>query len=282
MGFGGSFGLVGPSGSAIADPANTSVVIVNNLEDIPAGTPAGTVVIRSAVTLPPDIPGVITPYYGASDLTVFTPPSGNYSSATMATPANTSVGDTLIAICANQLSSGTFTWTMPSGWTEVGHTSTGRHAVMAVCPIVNTAALAALAGTHAFTITGGGGSRMAGALFRLRGVDLSTPNLGASTTGTGTTSTLTVPSFTTAAAGGVIAFATSNNSDATGFPVATSTTGMTFLTSQYALATGTANTLIHIFFKQVTAETSHAGNDFTFTPVAGANIYGLQAAFKLG
>lgn len=265
------------SGSGRPSPATTHsrwLVETNVPADVPAGTLPNTIVVKRGVAVTN-----VTALTGAGNATTSTNVSG--TTCVLNSPANAAVGDVLIAVAMSQYNGTAVTWTPATGWTEVMHTTTGRSIGIFYRVIADASALSGLQSTHTFSTTGATAQRTVGYLFRIRGADLTNPILSpVSTVLTGTTAGVTIPTFTTAAAGAVIGWATTNSTSGASYPAAT-LTAMSLLASTFVGAFNASNTGNHVFFRQITnGETVHAAEPVSFSPVAAATMQGAQFAIK--
>lgn len=204
---------------------------------------------------------------------VVTGSAGSVNNITLAKPSNTADGDVLVAFVSFRNSGGTIT--APSGWTALGPLNTTNQTFGAFYKAVPTAS-AESATSYAFS-TSAGSSRVAGAVFRLTGADLSSlsPVGGSLAVYTGTASVV-LPGISPTKASALLAFAMNNNGT-TGTPsVVTAPSGMTTV-AQASGDNGTSATMsIGVGFQAVNAGAT-GDKTATFSPTS-SNSGGFLAA----
>jgi hypothetical protein len=274
----------------------TGIIMLDETEDVPDGTPAGSILLRSTAgggdPVDPE-PSVFTVMTGAGNVTVGE--STNVGdTVTLASPANAKIGDLLVAVVCSQSSTGTATWSTPAGWVKSFDPSTGsalsasRHMAVFTYKIDDSADLAALGATTNFVLTGTSG-RWAGAMMRVINADM-TPHLSRSAYSptTATTSALTWPAYTAAeAAAGVVAFAWTQTSAGAAWAVASAVPTVNSGWVEVARAVGTApgggpplgGSQLAVWWRPKTG-TSIESDGVAFSPVASSVAAGYQFSIQ--
>ena len=165
----------------------SGILILGEGVPVPEGVPAGTVIGRSSSAPPVGQMTVVT-------ATRTTASAESASDVSLAIPSGTVAGDLLVAVTAVHTNSATAT--APAGWTKLQEIGIGdsnfRTTTIWGYPVPTTGDIPA--GAQLFTWNVGG--RVGGAMFRVTGVDLTTPVLANGTVGTRPTdSTFTVPAL---------------------------------------------------------------------------------------
>jgi len=174
----------------------SEVIVLDETTPVPAGTPAWTLIARSVAAPPPPALEVIT-----STMTTARGTTG--TGVTLGIPAGTVTGDLLVVVVTNSTTGGTFT--PPAGWVTLQHlTAFGDYRTTYVFAYSVTGSA-----PGAPTFTASGSARYVGAMFRVRGADLTTPLAVAGTSGSRTTNTMHVPAL--AGAAGTLVLSVTND-----------------------------------------------------------------------
>ena len=262
---------------AVGGGSSKGYLVLTDVDEIPAGTLAGTLIAR-----------VATAIQEATKINVLSG-SGNATSAGLANgangvtvpiPANVAVGDVLLAIIASQGGAGG-SFTAPSGW-KVDYSSTeGRRIAVAHYSVTSQAALSALGSSARFDPPAEAVSnRLVGIVNRVTGADPSTPILTVGEYSYGTVNDLTTKAFSaSASAGAVVALATTNNSGGTAAP-AVSFAGLTQF-GAYDFNAGTADSQTGIFASWSAATGTSIGEQkATVNPSSTGQVVGFAFAMK--
>lgn len=256
------------------------------LEDpVPTGTPAGTMIYRSANVTSPTDPGgggVVPDPTTLALLAAQGDFTTTYLSSTtlpLDKPAKAKVGDTLVAIVTHQnpaqVADAVIT---PSNWTRISSDSYPKYRPTAIMvrTIKSEAELVAVPNTTNFSVaTGIPAARMAGAMFRVVNANLTTPGAGSSGwegASNVSASTLTIPSFTADVTTGLsIAIFPMNNSNP---PPDLGIPGMTKV-GQFGYPGPGSNTQFGVFVAQFNTATVPArtvNGDVPWTNGAGVQV----------
>lgn len=203
---------------------------------------------------------------GAGNLTTGATTAG--LNVVVAKPANTVVGDLLVASVRYHNNSQTIT--PPAGWTSVFSFNTNWTHHVFVKPI--TAAEAAT--DYTFTVPSGS-ARWAGVIFRVTGANLTSPAavVGTYSAATGTASVV-VPGITTTAPGLLLAFTTVNvGGTGSGGAAFGAPAGMTAVGSG-VVDNGANMTSLYVAQQSLTAATTTGTRTVTHTP-SGTNSGGV-------
>lgn len=165
----------------------SGILVLDEVTPVPVGTPAGTVIGRSASAEPVGQMEVIA-------ATRTTSSAESASDVSLAIPSGTVAGDLLVAVTAVHTNSATAT--APAGWVKLQEIGLGdsnfRTTTIWGYPVPTSGDIPAGAQLFAWNV----GGRVGGAMFRVTGVDLTTPVLANGTVGTRPTdSTFTVPAL---------------------------------------------------------------------------------------
>lgn len=255
-----------------------NVLIVADVDEIPPGTLARTLVVRIADDIP--TPTEVTVHTGPADIST----TGWGSSATLsplAVPADAAVGDLLVLALASQASGTGGTWTLPAGWTvHYQSPSTPRRLAIATYPITGTAALSALASGVTLEQPTPGSYRIVAGISRVTGADLTNPVVGVTAIASGTTTEITLPALTTTdPVGAVITLVETNGSS--GQPQADVTfAGLTRAIGYNWVSTATGGqTGIWTAWAPVNAA-SLIARTATSSPAAAAALAGIQLGIR--
>lgn len=183
------------------DDRMSGVLVVESVEDIPPGLPAGSVVLVLEADEPAAPPTVVGWAEFAGD---------DASEMTFSAPSGVQDGDLLLAFLASQRDAPTSTWTLPEDW--VLATAQGDNAETRVTTVAKATASAEVLGDLTFTVSGTPG-RVAGLLVAIRGGDAEGVAAGALTgqNGVNVTGPLVVPGVLATSPNSLhLVFATSN------------------------------------------------------------------------
>lgn len=207
----------------------------------------------------------------ASDVTVATSGTGT---VTVARPANTVNGDTLLFFCNFRNASGTIT--APSGSTLIGPVATTNQTAQAFIKVAASGET-----TYAFTSSGGSGRNQV-TCCRVLGANTGATIIVGALSTPASESALTIPGITTTVANsGVFAFGVAQNASATGVTFA-APTGFTLISTNYFNNSTTSSSASMIAF-QSKATAGAVGNAVAnmtsgSTPAA-SNDQGWMIAF---
>jgi hypothetical protein len=175
----------------------SGITVLGADDPVPPGTAAMSPIFRLEGDIP--TPSEVNMLTGTGNVTF------NYgsltTSITLAAPANTAVGDVLMAVAWAQASVAPFDWSQTAGWTSQFEATSGRRLMIATYPIPDAAAVtAATTGTHTFAVpTDASNTRNGAMIFRLTGANLTTPVVGVSVYAEGSPTGKTFPSLTASA-----------------------------------------------------------------------------------
>lgn len=171
------------------DNGGNPFVVIGPTDEIPLGTPAGSLIVRTGGFTPP--PDPVNPEVVTSSILNFGSQAAN--NLTVTKPSGMQDGDLLVAAVTSQNGATTGTWppVLPSGWVllraphggqpadDGGSAAAFRSTVLACLPVPSAAALT---GSEWNFALGTGTGRMAALTFRVTGVDLDSPLLAFSPT----------------------------------------------------------------------------------------------------
>lgn len=250
----------------VSGAGGSGVLVLAEAEAVPVGTPSGTLIARSASAEPPGQMEVITS-------TKTTGSATSASEVSLAVPSGVVAGDLLVAVATVHSQNGTAT--APAGWVKLQelptNTSDFRTTTVWGYPVPTSGDIPA--GSQLFSWNVGG--RVAGAMFRVTGADLTTPVLANGAAGGRVQGTYSVPALTGSADGLVLSIAVGQiSSSATPYPLVYSETMETFVSIDTGVDAGNNRTIVGIAWAMAEA------GDWPANTVAVAddtvNAFGVQ------
>ena len=187
---------------AVTGGGATNVIVLNETQAVPAGTPAGTLIVRAAgeatnPTTPdtpvtdPTTPGATAPTFVANSATTAT--GVNVTVLTMQRPANIQDGDLLVAVLHNHASGGTLT--PPNGWAVIGEQPGNANLRLTVIMAYRVGSASTVPVSWDFKYSSAG--RMVGTIFRVQGASKSgSLTAGSSGESNNLTASSVIPAFT--------------------------------------------------------------------------------------
>jgi hypothetical protein len=185
--------------------AGSRVIVLDETDPVPEGTPAFTLIAR-AVSVPP------APTLAVVESTKTTVRGTTGVNIALDIPAGTVTGDLLVAVVTNSTTGGTIS--TPAGWEILQHLST--FADYRATYVFGYRVTGAAPGNPTFVASGSG--RFVGSMFRVVGASLTTPVAVNGTNGSRTTNTMNVPALL-ATAGALVLSVTNEQATSPNQPI---------------------------------------------------------------